>query len=63
MPTIVEIIYKGVNWEEKPCGSIILPPWMDGYENNMPEDVQKLKDAKGAYRGRPQDPSRTPVTR
>ena len=46
MPTIVEIVYKGVNWEEKPCGSIILPPWMDGYENNMPEDVQKLKDAK-----------------
>lgn len=46
MPTIVEIQYKGVNWKEDPCGSIILTPWMDGYENNMPEDVTKLDTAE-----------------
>lgn len=46
VPTIVQIQYKGVNWKEDACGSLLIPFWMDGYENNMPEDVTSLKDAK-----------------
>lgn len=46
VPTIIQIQYKGVAWEEDACGSIIFPFWSDGYENNMPEDVKKLKSAK-----------------
>ncbi|WP_072499880.1 ABC transporter family substrate-binding protein [Olsenella phocaeensis] len=37
--TIVGIVYQGVNWKEDRMGSLVIAPWMDGYENNLPEDV------------------------
>ncbi len=46
MSTILKIIYQGVNWQEETPGSYLLMPWVDGYKNNMPEDVQKLKTAE-----------------
>lgn len=37
--TIVGIVYQGVNWKEDRMGSMMISPWMDGYDNNLPEDV------------------------
>ena len=37
--TILGIVYQGVNWKEDRLGSLCILPWMDGYEDNLPEDV------------------------
>lgn len=39
--TIRKVIFQGVHWEEEYVGSLLVPVWADGYENNMPEDVWK----------------------
>ena len=44
--TIVGIVYQGVNWKEDRMGSMMISPWMDGYENNLPEDVAANTTAK-----------------
>lgn len=41
--TILGIVYQGVNWSEKRLGSLIILPWMDGYESNLPKDVTDPK--------------------
>ena len=43
--TLVSVVFQGVNWSEEAPGSLLLPTWMDGYENNMPEEYQALKTA------------------
>lgn len=45
MPTILSVVYQGVNWKEETPGSLLTPIWADGYENCMPSDVSDLKDA------------------
>ncbi|MGI6755156.1 MAG: ABC transporter family substrate-binding protein [Atopobiaceae bacterium] len=39
VPTILSIVYQGVNWSEDRIGSLLICQWMDGYENNLPEDI------------------------
>lgn len=39
--TIRKVVFQGVNWSEDYVGSLLVPIWADGYENNMPEDVWK----------------------
>lgn len=43
--TIVSIVFQGVNWQEEAPGSMLLPYWADGYEDNRPDDLKNLKDA------------------
>ncbi len=38
-PTIVSIVYEGVNWKEETCGSFLINPWMSGYEDNRPDYI------------------------
>lgn len=45
MPTILSVVYQGVNWKEETPGSLLTPIWADGYEDCMPSDVSDLKDA------------------
>jgi hypothetical protein len=44
-PTIVSIVFQGVNWKEEAPGSMLWPYWAAGYDNNLPEDVKSLKNA------------------
>lgn len=37
--TILGIVYQGVNWKEDRLSSLSILPWMDGYEDNLPQDV------------------------
>ena len=41
--TIRAVVWQGVNWDEETPGSLLVPSWADGYENNMPDDVYSLK--------------------
>lgn len=34
---LAEIRYQGMDWREDPPGSVLLYPWQDGYEDNMPD--------------------------
>ena len=43
--TLRDVVFQGVNWKEETPGSILIPAWRDGYENNMPADVTSLKSA------------------
>ena len=43
--TLRDIVFQGVNWKEETPGSILIPAWRDGYENNMPADVTGLTSA------------------
>ena len=45
--TWIKIAYQGVDWDPERPGSEILQPFQEGYENNLPEDVQEL-DVEGA---------------
>ena len=36
---ILGIVYQGVNWKEDRLSSLSILPWMDGYEDNLPQDV------------------------
>ncbi|MBW3082366.1 ABC transporter family substrate-binding protein [Bifidobacterium sp. 6T3] len=45
--TWISIAYQGVDWNPERPGSEILQPFQEGYENNLPEDVQEL-DVEGA---------------
>lgn len=43
--TLRSVVFQGVNWDEETPGSLLVPAWQSGYENNMPSDVTDLKDA------------------
>lgn len=43
--TLRSIVFQGVNWSEETPGSLLISTWMDGYENNMPDDVSGLSSA------------------
>lgn len=45
--TWIAIAYQGVDWNPERPGSEVILPFQDGYENNLPEDIQKL-DVEGA---------------
>ena len=46
VPTILSIVYQGVNWSEERIGSLLCCQWQDGYENNLPDDITANADAE-----------------
>ncbi len=46
--TIRAVVWQGVNWDEETPGSLLVPNWADGYENNMPDDVYGISSDKRA---------------
>lgn len=46
VPTILSIVYQGVNWSEERIGSLLCCQWQDGYENNLPDDITANSDAE-----------------
>ena len=44
--TLRTIAFQGVNWDEENPGSLLIPSWRDGYENNLPDDVKNLGSAE-----------------
>ena len=43
--TVRSVIWQGVNWSEETPGSLLVPNWADGYEDNRPDDVKSLNSA------------------
>jgi len=44
--TIRSVIWQGVNWDEDTPGSLLVPYWADGYEDNRPDDIKNLNSAE-----------------